>query len=206
VLQLLKVTQFYKLKIFFIFMDIGIRVGDVMTRDFISVKPETSLLTCAKLMIKKRVGSLIIQEGNKLKGIVTEKDIVWAVTKKSNKDLDKIKCSDISPRKMTTIKPSADLMTAIKLMQKSKFRRLPVLINDKLVGMLTLKDILRIEPALFEIAQGRSSLSIKEEREKIKKRKARGEFKFGLCEECGREGIVESADGKLLCDDCIDKM
>ena len=54
-------------------MDTGIKVGDLMTRNFIWVKPETDLKKCAKTMIKKRVGSLIIKEGDKLKGILTEK-------------------------------------------------------------------------------------------------------------------------------------
>ena len=47
-------------------MDTGIKVGDIMTRNFVSTSPETDLRNCAKLMVKKRVGSLIIQEGEKL--------------------------------------------------------------------------------------------------------------------------------------------
>jgi signal-transduction protein with cAMP-binding, CBS, and nucleotidyltransferase domain len=157
-------------------------------------------------MVKKRVGSLILEEKGILKGIITEKDIIWALTKKSQKDLNKIKCSDISPRKLTTIKPNADLMTAIKLMQKSKFRRLPVVVKERLVGLLTLKDILRIEPALFEIACGHNSLEIKEERDKLKRKDHQGKFDFGLCENCGKEDFLETTDGRLLCEDCIEKM
>jgi len=186
--------------------DIGIKVGDIMTRDFISVKPEINLLECAKIMMKKRVGSLILEEKDELKGIITEKDIIWALTKKGQKDLKKIKCSDISPRKMTTIKPNADLMTAIKLMQKSKFRRLPVVVKDKLVGLLTLKDILRVEPALFEITQGHSTWQIREENNKIKRKKHSGKFDYGVCEECGKQDFLELLDGKLLCEVCIEKI
>ena len=43
-------------------MKIGIKVGDIMTRDFVSVKPDTNIINCAKLMMKKRVGSLILEE------------------------------------------------------------------------------------------------------------------------------------------------
>ena len=71
-------------------MDTGIKVGDLMTRNFIHVAPETNLRQCAKTMIKKRVGSLIIKDGDKLKGILTEKDIIWAIVKKSKKDLNKV--------------------------------------------------------------------------------------------------------------------
>jgi len=189
-------------------MKIGVTVGDVMTRDFISVNPDVSLLDCVRTMVKKRVGSLVLQKEGTLKGLITEKDILWAVTKKSGKDLYKIKCSEISPRKIVTIKPSVDLMNAIKVMQKSKFRRLPVVIKNKLVGMLTLKDILRVEPALFEIAAGHYSLQIKEQEEKMKRKEAGEEsnYKYGLCQECGREALLEDIDGAYLCKHCTDEM
>lgn len=186
--------------------NIGIKVGDIMTRELVSVKPELSLLECARVMVRKRVGNLVIEEEGTLKGIITEKDIIWALTKKGQKDLTKIKASDISPRKLTTIKPNADLISAIKLMQKSKFRRLPVVVKNKLVGMLTLKDILRIEPALFEIAQGHSSWQIKEETDKLKRKQHPGKFDFGLCEQCGNQDFLESIDNRLLCESCIEKM
>ena len=64
-------------------MNIGIKVGDLMTRNFIRADPEMDLAKCAKRMIKKRVGSLVITEGDVLRGILTEKDIVYAVVKKS---------------------------------------------------------------------------------------------------------------------------
>ena len=72
--------------------------------------------------------------------------------------------------------------------------------------MLTLKDILKIQPELFEIAQGHSSLEIREESEKFKRKKYSGEFKFSACEECGKEALVENIDGKLMCQDCIEEM
>ena len=57
---------------------IGIKVGDIMTRNFVSVKPILSVSDCAREMIKKHVGSLVVQENQVLKGILTEKDIVRA--------------------------------------------------------------------------------------------------------------------------------
>lgn len=187
-------------------MKIGVRVGDIMTREFVSVKPETSLMECAKIMVKRHVGSLIIEHEGLLKGIVTEKDIIWALTKKSKAELSHVHCKDISPRKIVTIKPSADLLSAIKLMQKYKFRRLPVVIQSRLVGILTLKDILRIEPELFEIARSRGLLGVREEAEKLERKKSPGKFDFGLCEECGKEDLLDMVDGKKTCQSCVDKM
>ena len=186
-------------------MNIGVKVGDIMTRDFISVSPDISILEAAKIMVKKHVGSLIIQEDGNLKGILTEKDIIWTLTKKP-KDLHKIKVGDIAKRKVVTIKPNTDLISAINLMKKSKFRRLPVTIKKKVIGIMTLKDILRIEPALFEIARGMDALQIREENEKLERKKHPEDFSIGICEECGKEELLEKTDGRLICEVCEKKM
>jgi signal-transduction protein with cAMP-binding, CBS, and nucleotidyltransferase domain len=143
---------------------------------------------------------LILQEESFLKGILTEKDIIWALTKKSRMDLSKVRAGDICAKKLTTIKPSADVTDAIKLMRKKKFRRLPVTINKKVIGYLTLKDILRIQPELFEIAQ--ESYVIREQAEKLKRKESGESAREGICEECGNYNILENQDGRLVCDDC----
>lgn len=185
-------------------MKIGVKVGDIMTRGFISVKPDTSVLNCAKKMVKKRVGSLVLKDGNKLKGIITEGDIIWAMTKKSRKDLSRIKASEIAPRKLVTIKPSADLYQALQKMKKTKYRWLPVTINKNVIGFLTLKDILRIEPSLFETAA--EIIQIREESEKLKRRKVGESFVEGTCEECGNFDLLYKVDNRTICEDCRDAM
>ena len=185
-------------------MKIGVKVGDIMTRDFISVNPYTSILDCAKKMVKKRVGSLILKENNQLKGIITEGDIIWAMTKKSRKDLGKIKASEIAPRKLVTIKPSADLYDALHKMKKTKYRWLPVTVNGDVIGFLTLKDILSIEPSLFEMAS--EIMQIREESEKLKRVKAGEIFKEGLCEDCAEFGILYRIDNRMICEDCRNAM
>ena len=175
-----------------------------MTRDFISVSPETSILDCAKKMVKKRVGSLILKENNILKGIITEGDIIWAMTKKSKKDLSKIKASEIAPRKLITIKPSADLYQALRSMKKTKYRWLPVTIKQNIVGFLTLKDILRMQPGLFESAS--EILQIREQGDKLKRINSGTRFDEGLCEECGEFGILYKVDNRMICDSCKENM
>ena len=185
-------------------MKIGVKAGDIMTRNFISVSPDTSLLDCAKKMVKKRVGSLILEENSHLKGIITEGDIIWAMTKKSQKDLNKIKASEIAPRKIVTIKPSADLYDALQKMKKTKYRWLPVTVKGNIIGFLTLKDILRIEPGLFETAS--EIMQIKEEGSKLRRRKAGEDFSEGLCEECGNYNLLYNVDNRMICEDCRDAM
>ena len=185
-------------------MKIGVKVGDIMTREYISVKPEVSILDCAKKMVKKRVGSLILEEKSQLKGIITEGDIIWALTKKSRKELGRIKASEIAPKKLVTIKPSADLYDALQKMKKTKYRWLPVTVNKNIIGFLTMKDILRIEPSLFETAS--EIMQIKEESEKLKRAKAGESFREGLCEECGEFGLLYKIDNRTICEACRDNM
>lgn len=180
------------------FMRIGIKVGDVMTRNFVSARPELPVLSAIKLMVKKRVGSLILEENGFLKGLLTEKDIMWALTKQ--KDLSNVKSMDICTRKVTTIKPSADIYDAIRIMRKGKLRRLPVTIKKKVIGYLTLKDILRIQPELFEIARQGYAIKWPPKKEE----KGPEAIKEGMCEECGNFEILYTEDGKLICEGCRD--
>ena len=182
-------------------METGIKVGDIMTRSFIFVSPETNLGDCAKTMVKKRVGSLIIQEGGKLKGILTEKDIIWAVVKKTRKGLKDILVSDLMKKKVFTIKPSADIIEAMKRFKKKKVRRLPVVENGKLIGLLTEKDILKIDPGLFEMIV--ETIKIREETEKLKRRIL--PRKQGICEECGEFEILIKSDGQMICENCYNR-
>ncbi|MGC9309236.1 MAG: CBS domain-containing protein [Candidatus Nanoarchaeia archaeon] len=185
-------------------METGIKVGDLMTRNFIYVNPDTNLKECSKTMVKKRVGSLIVKENNKLKGILTEKDILWAIVKKSKKHLSEIKAKDLMKRKVITIKPSADITEAMKKMKKKKLRRLPVIENKKVIGIITTNDILKIEPSLFELFA--ENMKIKEESDKLKQtEKIRTHRKQGECESCGEQGLLFYEDGMWICADCYNK-
>jgi len=184
-------------------MQIGIKVGDIMTRNVVSVKPNSTVTDCAKSMFKKDVGLVIVKDEEKLKGVVTEKDIIWALTKKH--DLSAVKAKDIMLRKITTIKPSRDIYEALVRMKNGKLRWLPVTVKGNVIGILTIKDILRIEPSLFEIAVG--NVQIKEETEKLKRRHniidGKGsKILEGECEECGNYGLLSDLGSKLVCDSC----
>ena len=73
-----------------------IAVGDIMTRNFISISPSTNLNQCSKIILKNKLNTLTIRNNKKRVGIITTEDIVWAVTKKRNTRLEKIKAIDIA--------------------------------------------------------------------------------------------------------------
>jgi len=178
-----------------------ITVSDVMTRDPITIKPETTLLECAKKMVRNRVGSLLLVTNKKLVGFISEKDILWALIKKSKEELSRIKAIDISPRKIATIKPSATIDEAMSKMKKFKFKKLPVIHEGELVGIITTKDILNFKPEFYpeleEFAQ------IREEEKKLKRiKRTKKSIYDGVCEECGNHEILTNIDGMLICDSC----
>ncbi len=184
-------------------MDTGIKVGDLMTRNFIHASPDTNLKDCARIMVKKRVGSLIIKEDYKLKGILTEKDIIWAIVKKSKSDLKNIKAKALMRRKVVTIKPNADITDAMTKFRKKKIRKLPVVENGRLIGFLTTKDILRIDPGLFQMIA--ETIKIKEETAKLKRSDIEAPRKQGICEECGEYDILYHDEAQWLCERCYNK-
>jgi CBS domain-containing protein len=181
-----------------------ILVSDLMTRDPIKIKTDTNLLDCAKIMVKKRVGSLLIVEKKKLVGFISRKDILWALIKKSKEDLSSIKAIDISPKKIATIKPSATTEQALTKMKKLKFDKLPVLHDKNLVGMITLKDILTFQPAGYSELEELSQ--IREEAKKLRNIKKAKDRKEGVCEDCGKYGVLFRVHGNLICENCKESM
>lgn len=180
----------------------NILVSDVMTREPVTVFQDSNLLECAKKMVKRNVSSVIITDKKRLKGFISQRDILWAITKKANIDLTKIKAIDISPKKIAVISPNCTIREAIDKMNKLKFERLPVIFENELVGVVTVKDILNVNPEIYPELE--EFTKIKEESEKLKRIKEAERRRQGVCEECGREGILFKVNGALVCESCRD--
>jgi len=182
-----------------------ILVSDVMTREPIVISPDANLLECAKKIVQKKTGSLLLVTNKRLVGLISTHDILWALIKKSKEDLSKIQAKDISPRKIAIIKPSATMDEALKKMKDSRFERLPVVDNNELVGIITVKDILSFHPEFYpEIEE---FANIREESRKlklVKKAKERVLSQEGICEECGNHDILYKVNGMSICESCKD--
>jgi len=185
----------------------NITVADVMTRSPVTIKPDMNLLECAKKMVRKRVGSLLILDKKRLVGFISQKDILWALIKKSEKDLSKIKAIDISAKKIATIKPTATIDETLKKIKKLKFEKLPVIHQGELIGIITTKDILNFNPEIYP--ELKELAEIKEKSKKlgrIKKAKERKSMDEGICEECGNQDFLYRVNGMLICENCKNAM
>ena len=198
----IKPHKIYKERVPAIFME-NILVADVMTREIFTAKPDTSLLECAKMMIRKKVGSLPIVDKKNLVGFLSQRDILWAIVKNPRTKLSEITAKDLSPKKIATLKPDTTLDIAIKKMNSLKFDRFPVVKNNELLGIVTSKDILSFHPEFYPELEELSM--IREEEEKLKRIKITKEGPHvtdGVCEECGDRGPLYRIHGMLVCDSC----
>jgi len=126
------------------------QVKDIMKTDVLTVQPEISVVEAAKLMTEKHVGSLIIvNKKGKIIGILTERDILTDIVAKGE-DLKNFLTKNIMSKHVIKINPEKTIEEASKLMVKKKIKKLPVVKNGKIIGIITASDIVKYEPKLME--------------------------------------------------------
>lgn len=117
------------------------KVKDIMTKNVVSIGVDNSIFEAAELMASKGRGCLVIMDGELLMGIVTERDIIRrAVAKRMPLDT---KISEIMSKGVFVVDPDASLKEAARLMSSNKIRRLPVMKQNKLVGIVVAADFVR---------------------------------------------------------------
>ena len=126
-------------------------VRGLMTTNPITVGPETPVLDARQLMIDKRFRHVLIAEGPKLLGIVTDRDIrlnlpspatslsVWEI----NYLLARLTVASVMTKSLVTVSPRQDTRDAARLMLDHKIGALPVVDGGQLVGIITETDLLR---------------------------------------------------------------
>jgi len=118
-------------------------IRDVMTSNPCTIDADKSVAYAAKMMRDEDVGLAPIVEGDKLIGMLTDRDIAVRVAAQG-KDLEQVKVRDVASRKLVTIDPQQDLDEALRIMAKHQVRRLPVVEEDgRLVGVVAQADIAR---------------------------------------------------------------
>jgi CBS domain-containing protein len=115
-------------------------VRDIMVRNVVTASPNTNLTDVAKLMRKKRVGSVIITKGRTIAGIITESDFIRLVARGC--DMKNAVAQDYMIRNVVTCDPSLTVIDALMLMRAEKVRHLPVVKDRKLVGMISIRDLI----------------------------------------------------------------
>jgi CBS domain-containing protein len=172
-----------------------VKVQDIMKKSVVTVDPELTLADVAKIMTNNRIGSVIVMNKAKPVGIVTDDDIVGSIAR--GEDPRKIRISRLGKRrKFVTTSPDENILNVTRRMVKSGVKRIPVLKNGKLVGIVSDKELLLMSPELINVLS-----------EKLKIRVGTvarpDQVISGICERCeSYSDNLRNLDGRWLCEDC----
>ncbi len=135
------------------------KVRDLMTKDMVIANTNDTVFDVAKLMKHHNIGCVpVVADGEKVLGVVTDRDIVLNIAK-YNLDTSKTLASTIMSDKVYSVRPDADVEHALELMKKQRVRRLPVIENDVLQGMISIGDIATSRDFKMEVSEAITEIS-----------------------------------------------
>jgi len=174
-----------------------VKVEDVMSSPVVTIKETDTVLTASKLMKKNAIGCVVvIDKKGKPLGLMTERDVVRRV---AALDLapSKVQAGKSMTKPPATIDAASDVTEAAKKMRELKVRRLIIVEDGKLKGIVTSNDIVDITPALIDVVAEKSQIS------RVSKVKE-PEPVSGYCDRCGSwADELKSQDGQFVCDECL---
>ncbi|MEM8532778.1 MAG: CBS domain-containing protein [Chloroflexota bacterium] len=119
-----------------------------------SVCPTTSITEACRLMAEQKIGALVVVESGKVVGIVSERDFVHKVLSKQTA-IQEITVGDVMTPNIVAIQPEFSVEECMVLMTENHLRHLPVLDNDHVVGVISIRDVVKevVEEKEFMIGQ-----------------------------------------------------
>jgi CBS domain-containing protein len=121
------------------------KVRDLMTASPATVAPSQSVVEAARLLRDHDVGSLPVCEDDRVVGMLTDRDIVVRALA-DGKDLSQVSVQDVASRRVQTVEAGEDLDEALRVMASNQVRRVPVVENGRLVGILAQADVAEHAP------------------------------------------------------------
>ena len=112
-----------------------------MTRDLLTIEPGAPLAEAARRMASRGVGAVVVLEGERLTGILTERDVLKAVAAGLRADAP---VSEWMTRHPETVASDDETDHAASLMIHGGFRHLPVVEGERVVGILSIRDLMRV--------------------------------------------------------------
>jgi CBS domain-containing protein len=117
-------------------------IPDVIAKpqELVLLSGETTVRDAVQVMATRRIGAVMIGEGQTLLGIFTERDLMTKVVA-PGRDPNTVKLSEVMTGKPNTIKPEESVAHALQSMQRGGYRHLPVVENGRLIGMVSVRDL-----------------------------------------------------------------
>jgi len=117
-------------------------VADVMAFRVVKVSPEDPVRVAIVRMLEENVGSVAVCDGERLAGIFTERDVLRLTSE--GPDFDEVRVGDVMTTQLVTLSPDDDILDAARLMGERKIRHLPVLEGENLLGMVGIREVVRV--------------------------------------------------------------
>ncbi|OYT43097.1 MAG: hypothetical protein B6U88_01910 [Candidatus Aenigmarchaeota archaeon ex4484_56] len=172
-----------------------ILVKTIMAKPVITIDLNKSVKKAAQVMSEKRVGAIVVVKKNKPVGILTDADIIKKVVALS-KDPKKIKVKDIMTTPLVFVSPDDNLIKAEEKMKKFRVKRLPVIKNGIVIGIISNTDIARATPEMIDLLNFR--LKMKKFTPQVSEATT-----TGICDSCGNYSEnLTFVDDKWLCEEC----
>lgn len=134
------------------------KVCDIMTKRIVSVEPGTTVRDAAAMMNRNNIGAVPVVDKGNVRGMLTDRDIVLRCVSEG-RDAASVHVSDICSSGAVTVRPDQSVSDALHMMSSEQVRRLPVVENGRLVGMVSFADVAR-ERSGMELAQAISEISM----------------------------------------------
>ncbi len=115
-------------------------VSAIMSTKVVTVEASEKVSEALRTMVRHKIGSIIVVEKGQPLGILTERDVTTRIAKGQN--LRTMSVKKVMSKPLVTIAPSMEIWKAVEEMVRDDIRRLPVIDNDKLVGMVTERDMM----------------------------------------------------------------
>mgnify|MGYP001083722755 CR=1 FL=1 len=136
-----------------------LKVEDIMVEEVITVEVDAPVTRAVKLMNKHEIGCLIVTKSRKPIGILTERDLLKRVLAES-RDPKKTRVGEIMSAPLMFVDPHMDVEDVVKFMLKMEIKKLPIVKKGKLVGLVTLTDLVRFQPQVVSILKKLSALEL----------------------------------------------
>lgn len=181
-------------------METGLPVKEIMTSNPITVDINTKISKAAKMMAELDVGSIIVMGENNPVGILTEHDMLRKIISKNVKP-DSTTLKDVMTTPLITLDANEDVQKAIDLMLKMHIRRIPIVKDKKLVGLVTDTDLVSVSVEMGNIFS--ELVNMHRERIVATEREIPEMISRGVCENCGKySDNLDYLNGSLMCEYC----
>ena len=118
----------------------------------VSVEPDAKLAAAIRLLGEKKIGAVLVMNQTRLEGILSERDIVRVLGERGASALD-APVSEVMTRKVVTCKETDTVAELMEMMTMGKFRHLPVIDNGKVVGLISIGDVVKRRVQEYESEQ-----------------------------------------------------